>query len=47
LDLTRDEYNTRRNVYAAKEDFFTNGQYDYAKMYEYYKAHPEQFKDLT
>lgn len=47
LDLTTDEYNTRRNVYAAKEDFFTNGQYDFEKMFQYYKAHPEQFRDLS
>ena len=47
LTLTQGEYDTRKNVYGAKDDFFTNGQYDFAKMYEYYKAHPEQFKDLS
>lgn len=48
LQLTQEELNARQNNWGTKVDnqWLTNGQYDFAKMYEYYKAHPTEFKDL-
>lgn len=48
INLTSSELQTRLNNWSTTTDqqWLTNGQYDYAKMYKYYLEHPEEFKNI-
>ena len=49
IQMTQAQLDTRKRdwPFPVSDGWITNGQYDYAKMYKYYKEHPEEFKDLS
>lgn len=49
IQMTQAELDARKKNWQlqANDQWLTNGQYDYAKMYQYYKANPGEFKDLS
>ena len=49
IQMTQAQLDTRKRdwPFPVSDEWITNGQYDYAKMYKYYKKHPEEFKDLS